>query len=97
MHIQAGQCGNQIGAKVSHQSPFLRLVSVVMRVSSTLPGRRGLFATADWVTIHLFESIRGRDGNLFYLGGGKELVDFWKNLLFDSFKLPSKPIVTCIT
>ena len=51
VHIQAGQCGNQIGAKVSH---FIFLKTLHTPVLFTLIKRRGPFSSTQWGSLSLY-------------------------------------------
>ena len=52
VHMQAGQCGNQIGAKVSHL--FLLRPRIAHPVLLTLIKRRGPFSSTQWGSLSLY-------------------------------------------
>ena len=55
--MQAGQCGNQIGAKVSHF--FLLRPRIAYPVLLTLIKRRGPFSSTQWGSLILYP-IKGK-------------------------------------
>ena len=57
VHMQAGQCGNQIGAKVSHF--FLLRPRIAYPVLLTLIKRRGPFSSTQWGSLILYP-IKGK-------------------------------------
>ena len=50
VHMQAGQCGNQIGAKVSHLLYLRPKIAVLF----TLIKRRGPFSSTQWGSLSLY-------------------------------------------
>ena len=50
VHMQAGQCGNQIGAKVSHLFYLRPRIAVLF----TLIKRRGPFSSTQWGSLSLY-------------------------------------------